>query len=265
MRIVRAKIENFRLLRNVEIGFEDCTTVIVGRNNSGKASIAELFRRLLSGNGPTFRLEDFSLGCHESFWLALQAYRADPQSRDVLGQLPSIRLILDIEYDTAAPDLGPLGDCIIDLNEECHEVRLEFRFGPKATASDTFFQDHVVPIDNADDDRSRFFRDLSQRLPTAYAGSLEAVDPNDATNRKVLETKLLTTLIGGGFINAQRGLDDDTMRERDVLGTVVGNRQGDRNSWGHNSSGFVRHYSRSNLVRMTKRTPFVMDGSFPGG
>src|SRR3546814_20054650 len=32
---------------------------------------------------------------------------------------------------------------------------------------------------------------------------------------------LLTTLIGGGFINAQRGLDDDTIRERDVLGKVV--------------------------------------------
>ncbi|SOY57736.1 ATP-dependent nuclease [Cupriavidus taiwanensis] len=221
MRIVRAKIENFRLLRSIEIGFEDCTTIIVGRNNSGKTSIAELFRRLLSGNGPTFRLEDFSLGCHESFWLALQAYRADPQSRDVLGQLPSIRLILDIGYDTAAPDLGPLGDCIIDLNEECHQVRLEFRFGPKATAPDTLFEDHVIPIDNADGDRSRFFRNLSQRLPTAYAASLEAVDPNDSTNRKVLETKLLTTLIGGGFINAQRGLDDDTMRERDVLGKVV--------------------------------------------
>src|SRR3546814_3604578 len=48
MRIVRAKIENFRLLRDVEVGFEERTTLIVGRNNSGKTSIAELFRRLLS-------------------------------------------------------------------------------------------------------------------------------------------------------------------------------------------------------------------------
>lgn len=43
MRIKRAIIENFRLLRNVEIGFEDRTTLIVGRNNSGKTSIAELW------------------------------------------------------------------------------------------------------------------------------------------------------------------------------------------------------------------------------
>lgn len=221
MRIVRARIENFRLLRDVEIGFEERTTLVVGRNNSGKTSIAELFRRLLSGGGLAFRLEDFSLGCHECFWQALQAYRINPMSADVLGQLPSIRLVLDIGYDTAAPDLGPLGNCIIDLNDDCHEARLEFRFGPKATASETFFADHLVPFDDPTDDRSRFFRSLSQRLHTAYTGTLEAVDPNDATNRKWLEPKLLTTLIGGGFINAQRGLDDDTIRERDVLGKVV--------------------------------------------
>ena len=221
MRLVRAKIENFRLLRDVEIGFEESTTLIVGRNNSGKTSIAELFRRLLSGGSLAFRLEDFSLGCHESFWLALQAYRADPEAADILELLPSIRLVVDIGYDTDAPDLGPLGNCIIDLNDECEEARLEFRFGPKAAAPEAFFASHITPLDNVADDRTRFFRDLSTQLPSAYAGTLEAVDPNDATNRKTLETKMLTTLIGGGFINAQRGLDDDTIRERDVLGKVV--------------------------------------------
>src|SRR3546814_12860779 len=65
------------LLRDVEVGFEQRTTLIVGRNNSGKTSIAELFRRLLSGGSLAFRLEDFSLGCHESFWQALQTYRSE--------------------------------------------------------------------------------------------------------------------------------------------------------------------------------------------
>src|SRR3546814_2900154 len=95
MRILRARIVNFRLLRDVEVGFEQRTTLIVGRNHSGKTSIAELFRRLLSGGSLAFRLEDFSLGCHESFWQALQTYSADPQAADVLGQLPSIRLVLE--------------------------------------------------------------------------------------------------------------------------------------------------------------------------
>lgn len=221
MRINRAIIENFRLLRNVEIGFEERTTLIVGRNNSGKTSIAELFRRLLSDRALSFRLEDFSLGCHECFWTALVAYRAQPDAAETLDQLPVIRLVLDIGYDLDAPDLGPLSECIIDLNPDCAEARLEFRFGPKAGALPILFANFADPLEDAAADRARFYRELGVGIATAYTGSLEAVDPNDATNRKTLEPKLLSMLIGGGFINAQRGLDDDTFRERDVLGKVV--------------------------------------------
>ena len=63
MLIKHVEIENFRLLRDVALGLEERTTLIVGRNNSGKTSIAELFRRLLSDKSPAFRLEDFSLDC----------------------------------------------------------------------------------------------------------------------------------------------------------------------------------------------------------
>lgn len=221
MRINRATVENFRLLRDVEIGFEERTTLIVGRNNSGKTSIAELFRRLLSDRAISFRLEDFSLGCHECFWTALVTYRAQPDVAETLDQLPVIRLVLDIGYDVDSPDLGPLSECIIDLNTDCAEARLEFRFAPKAGALPILFADFAEPLEDADADRARFYRELGVRIASAYTGSLEAVDPNDATNRKTLEPKLLSVLIGGGFINAQRGLDDDTFRERDVLGKVV--------------------------------------------
>ena len=130
MRIKHVEIENFRLLRSVAIGLEERTTLIVGRNNSGKTSIAELFRRLLIERTLTFRLEDFSLGCHEFFWTAFAAFRAGADASDVLGHLPSIRITLDISYDVDAPDLGPLSDCIIDLNPDCSEAQLVLTFGP---------------------------------------------------------------------------------------------------------------------------------------
>src|SRR3546814_2453580 len=112
MRIKHVEIENFRLLRHVAIGLEERTTLIVGRNNSGKTSIAELFRRLLSERALSFKLEDFSLGCHECFWTAFDAFRGGAAQSDVLAHLPSITITLDIAYDVDAPDLGPLSDCI---------------------------------------------------------------------------------------------------------------------------------------------------------
>jgi putative ATP-dependent endonuclease of OLD family len=221
LRIRHVEIENFRLLRRVAIGLEERTTLIVGRNNSGKTSIAELFRRLLSERSLAFKLEDFSLGCHETFWAALEALRGGASPTEVHALLPSIKITLDIAYDVDAPDLGPLSDCIIDLNPDCSDARLVLTFGPKPTAVETLFAGIAALGEDISADRIAFFRTLTDLVPTAYASSLEAVDPNDASNRKLLEPKTLNTLVRGGFINAQRGLDDDTHRERDVLGKVV--------------------------------------------
>ena len=68
MHIHKIDIKNFRLLEKVDLILEERTTVIVGRNNSGKTSLTELFRRLLSDKSPTFRLEDFSLSVHQNSW-----------------------------------------------------------------------------------------------------------------------------------------------------------------------------------------------------
>tara|TARA_R110002072_G_scaffold271082_1_gene431036 strand:- start:9194 stop:11269 length:2076 start_codon:yes stop_codon:yes gene_type:complete len=221
MKIKHIEIKNFRLLRSVAVGLEEHTTLIVGRNNSGKTSIAELFRRLLSDKTPTFRLEDFSLGCHENFWTAFEAFRADASAADVCGHLPSITVTLDIAYDVDAPDLGPLSDCIIDLNPDCSDARLVLSFGPRPTAAEALYAGIAAPGEDAAADRITLFRALGSRLPAAYASTLEAVDPNDPTNRKALDLKMLIELIHGGFINAQRGLDDDTHRDRNVLGKVI--------------------------------------------
>lgn len=220
MRIKEVKIENFRLLRDVAVGFEDRTTLVVGRNNSGKTSIAELFRRLLGDRVPSFKIEDFSLGCHECFWTAFEARNAGAPAPDVVALLPSIKITIDITYDIDAPDLGPLSGCIVDLDPDSTDARLVLTYGPRPTAPAALFTDLAVGDDVAIN-RRNLFRILGSRVQAAYAASLEAVDPNDPTNRKSLEPKTLTTLIRGGFINAQRGLDDDTHRERDVLGKVV--------------------------------------------
>src|SRR5690606_25491512 len=191
--------ENFRLLRDVAVGLEDRTTLIVGRNNSGKTSIAELFRRLLGEKSPSFRVEDFSLGCHECFWTAFEAFQAGASAPDVVALLPSIKVTIDITYDVNAPDLGPLSDCIIDLDPNCSDAKLILTYGPRPTAPATLFADIAVGEDVAVN-RLTLFRALGSRVPGAYATSLEAVDPNDLTNRKSLEPKTLTALVRGGFI-----------------------------------------------------------------
>jgi len=224
MHIHKVEIKNFRLLQDFQLILEPHTTVIVGRNNSGKTSLMELFRRLLSDSSPTFPLQDFSLSVHECFWAAFLSKYAGGDETDIRQDLPFIKVRLTVRYEKDAPSLGPLSDFIIDLNPDCTEVCIVIMYHLKGGAIESFFEgldyDPSIPEDQ---NRKTFFRAMKERTPKYYTAVVEAEDPNDSENRKNVEWSKLHALLQSGFINAQRGLDDITHKDRDVLGKILEN------------------------------------------
>lgn len=222
MRIHRIVIKNFRLLSDVELALEERTTVIVGRNNSGKTSLSEILRRLLSDHGGAFQLEDFSSASYDAFCAALQAHNDGKEETVVRGHLPAIEVRLYCRYDADNPNLGPLSPFVIDLDPACIDalvvVRYELRPGRIA---DLFEGLSKEPLTDAT--RLQFFRVLRERIPNEFEIKLWAEDPNDAQNRRPMPPSALRNLVVTGFINAQRGLDDVTSRESDVLAKVLEN------------------------------------------
>lgn len=223
MQIVKIGIKNFRLLKDVELCFEGDATVIVGRNNSGKTSLAELFRRLLAAKdgGVNFALEDFSLSVHEQFWDAYQAYSANASDADVRAKLPIIEASITMSYDKSAKILGPLADFIVDLNPDCTEVRAVVSYQLPDGGLKAFFDKLEPKGENEADRKESFFKASRERVPKHYAASLIAADPNDATNTKPLEWARFKAVLKTGFINAHRGLDDVTHHDNDVLGKIL--------------------------------------------
>lgn len=222
MRLHKIEIENFRLLAKVELMLEAKSTVIVGRNNSGKTSLTELFRRLLGDSIPSFRLEDFSLSAHEGFWKAFQAREQKKSDDAIRALLPSIDVRLTIAYEKAAANLGVLGDCIIDLDPNCEEVVVQIRYALREGDISAFFADVKIDAEKPEaEQRTVFCRAIRDLVPKFYSCSVQAVDPGDATNTKPLDWATLGEVLASGFINAQRGLDDVTNKERDVLGKIL--------------------------------------------
>jgi|ERR1043166_3688496 predicted ATP-dependent endonuclease of OLD family len=127
MHIRKISIRNFRLLENVELLLEERTTLIVGRNNSGKTSLTELFRRLLSEKTSGFRLEDFSLSVHEQFWQAFLRKHQGDDEKTVREILPIIEVKLTVSYDENEYSLGLLSDFIIDLDPDCTDTIVVIR------------------------------------------------------------------------------------------------------------------------------------------
>lgn len=220
MRISQVEIKNFRLLADVELVLEDQTTVIVGRNNSGKTSLSEVMRRLLSDGNVAFQLEDFSSACYYHFCEALQALNQGADEDAVRALIPTIELRLKFTYDPAQPQLGPLGPFVIDLDPACADalvvVRYELKDGQLASFLDGQPKEALTP-----ETRIAFFRALRERIPAEFNVKIWAEDPNDPDNRRQLPPSALRGLVKTGFINAQRGLDDVTSRESDVLAKTV--------------------------------------------
>ena len=212
MKIKNISVINFRLLENIDLCLEKNTTLIVGRNNSGKTSLTELFRRLLAEKSPKFKLEDFSLGVHEQFWEAFELFRNDEEEDVVRERLPAISVYLDVEY-SAEGDLGALSDFIVDLNEGNTIARVVVTYSVGMGKIGSLFAD-------IGEERRGFFRALRERVPKLFEAHVQAQDPNDRTNTKTLESNSLRTVLHFGFINAQRALDDATSKEKAVLGKV---------------------------------------------
>lgn len=221
MKIHRIDVRNFRLLHDVSVHLEDRTTLIVGRNNSGKTSLTELFNRLLSHKSPGFRFEDFSLASHEKFWLAVELYRAGKNEDEIRKILPAIEVDLIIEYDVSSGDLGVLGGCIVDLDPNCTQAKVAISFAPGDGKIKSIFEGMKTPHGGIEQDKLACFKIFKDQISKCYTTVIHAVDPNDSSNHREIDKTLLSNLVQSDFIYAQRGLDDTTSKDRDVLGKVL--------------------------------------------
>jgi putative ATP-dependent endonuclease of OLD family len=219
LQLAKIEVKNFRLLHDVEILLEKQATVIVGRNNSGKTSLTEVMKRLLSEKHSSFRFEDFSFCAHKRFWEAFVA-SAGGQTEDAIRQLlPSIEIRLTFSYQKGEP-LGLLSDFIVDLAPDCTEALVVISYALSDGKLAELFAELPVPDESA---KPAFFSVLRERISGLYGSSLFAVDPNDATNQKPIDASALKALCASGFISAQRGLDDASQKERVVIGKVLEN------------------------------------------
>ena len=222
MYIQKVTIKNFRLLTDVELLFEKQTTVIVGRNNSGKTSLSELMRRFLSDSSPKFQLEDFSSSAYDCFCNALAAKNNGSEDDEVRTLIPNIELKIFLRYDLEGPSFGALSQFIVDLDPNCNDALIIIRYELRDGAMERLF-DNQSCDELSTDARLEFLRVLRERVPNLFTVNVWAEDPNDSENKRQVSIQAIQRLLKTGFVNAQRGLDDNTLRENDVLAKILEN------------------------------------------
>ncbi|SCF73364.1 ATP-dependent endonuclease [Streptomyces sp. Ncost-T10-10d] len=213
-RLTKAVIRNFRLLRRTELSFTDKVTLCVGRNNTGKTSLAKLFEFFVARKKAALRIEDFSADCYEEF-LAAHRLFASGEAEQARDTVPAVTLTLHISYDKDCGQYGPLAPFVVDLDPDCSEVVIRFAFGLGDGALKEFFGG--VPVGP---DATATLEQLGRGIPKHFEMSVMAVDPTDEANVRPVDLADVRTLVRVDFVEAQRGLDDESDGHAAPIGAV---------------------------------------------
>ncbi len=206
MKLIEARVRNFRRLEDVSIDFEESETVFVGPNNSGKTSATDIFRLFLKSGD--FSIHDFSVS---------QVSKLDEYGRGEIDENGLIHIDLDLWF-SIDPDteFGRVSLLLPDTEQDYVKVGLRLRYmvsdaeklkesylgrlTPKAGGAPKKPLSHYLSLPGT----------LKQHFNVAYyaldGSSEEAVEKplSPEEGRRVLKS-----LVRVEFVDAQRKIDDN--------------------------------------------------------
>lgn len=214
MRITDSQIKNFRLLENITLSFDEDITLVVGRNNSGKTSVIEVFNVFLGDENNLFRFEDFSINCHSGFNEAFKAYKefleANGDEKDEFEKkfkelIPFIELRLLINYEEKDDGyLAALSEFIMDLNPARKDALISCCY----VISDPirFMKSYITDAGEYNHDIIEYIR---KNYKSFYSIKYFSIDKEDESSiREIERPGKIVDVFMSKFIYAQRNLDD---------------------------------------------------------
>ena len=104
MKITKVIIDNYRLLKHVELRVDD-TTIIVGKNNTGKTSLMNFIQLILSDRNKQFTFDDYPVSLRNDMYQFIMDVDLDTYNKEEVTRFfkePSIRI--EIDYSSLKED-----------------------------------------------------------------------------------------------------------------------------------------------------------------
>jgi len=216
MKITKVIIDNYRLLKHVELRVDD-TTVIVGKNNTGKTSLMNFIQLILSDRNKQFTFDDYPVSLRNDMYqfiidVNLETFNIEEVTN--FFKEPSIRI--EIDYSSLKEDspIGMLRPFVIDLDSKVTQAVLLAKFG--LTVSKELFSTFIYEIrsnkeyiDGDDTVRKSIIRDnLAITFSSFYKLSVYAVNPINEEDKQLKTQEELKNLLSIHFVRAERAMDE---------------------------------------------------------
>ena len=130
MKLKRIEIKNYRILKEFKLDFKEKTTLIIGKNNTGKTSVLTIMDKLLNQGKRNFKWDDFSIEFQENIYQKIINSDFQVLEDDKKINKYGIRLTLYIEY-TKEDSYENIQEFMMDLDEDNNYIIIEFNYNCK--------------------------------------------------------------------------------------------------------------------------------------
>jgi putative ATP-dependent endonuclease of the OLD family len=219
MKITKVEILNFRILEEVTIDFDEVVTLVVGRNNSGKTSLTEIFNNFFHSNEKSkFRFEDFTINSHKDFLKSKDLYEDYLQSienkedEEIIfdkegaykSAIPKIIAKIYLQYEDKDDGvLSSITKVVMDLDNDRKDALIFCEYG-------IFEPEKFMKTFKANcKEYQNNFLDFTRKNLNFFEKRFFAVDKENITYRNRIEKSAdVENIFLPRFIHAQTNLDD---------------------------------------------------------
>lgn len=214
MYLSEVHIENYRLLKNVDVVLDQSLTLVVGKNNTGKTSIMQLMKNILSGS-KELSFDDYPLECRQIFYHQLfKLWNEEISEDDFFKSVPKTMIRFSIDYSSLSDEqsFGSLGEFIIDTDETLSIAIIEAIYEP-IMIIDKYrkIRDRFDSIKKAEEkiaDQEAVIKAVKEIFPELFNLCIFAVNPNDVEDCQERSIKDLQEVFVFKEISAERSLDE---------------------------------------------------------
>ncbi len=225
MHLSNIHIENFRLLKNVDITLDRNLTLFVGKNNTGKTSILDVMILLLDSSKNTLDFDDYPLPARHSLYSAVKDYWRDQNIIAFRQSVPITKVVLTLDYNDG--EIGNADAFVIDLDEEIHYAIVQISFDVSLRVEDVLTRckdqyDKLLPSEPSDDGNNNcLMRVVKESFGSMFDMNIVAVNPSDTEDTLEKEKRDLLNLFNLKVIRAERALDESGSDNKNPIGQLL--------------------------------------------
>ena len=224
MYLSKMHVENYRLLKNVDVTFDRDLTLFVGKNNTGKTSIMEILS-FLASDKKNLIIDDYPLEARNELYNAIDNYWREHDVLKYQKSVPIPKFTLTFDYSDGV--IGNLSAFVIDLEEEVRIAIAEVSFDVSLDIDAVLHKlknqfDAILP-EQADENQKKkclaqVVRDNFQSL---FMMNIVAINPSVLTDIMVVKKTDLQNLFNLKIIKAERSMDESEIENNNPIGQIM--------------------------------------------